>query len=507
MGSMEEILARFAALEARLVATEARAVEAEARAAAAEARATAAEARAAAAEARVVELEADNARLRERVRELEARLKQDSSNSSKPPSSDVFRRGKLTTKKTGGKAGGQKGHKGATRLAVPPERVTERKDIRPSECVNCHRDLTGAETYGRPDVRQVIDLPKIEPNVTEYVAHSLVCPGCRHVSAAKLPPEAAYGTGPRLTAWVAALVGRYRVSRQDTADLVSSLLNVPICKGTVQACCERVSAALAEPIAQLERALPDQPRIFLDETGWRERGARRWLWIARAERFACYAIHPRRGTAQLEAWFPNGYGGIVHSDRWSAYSYFDTLRRQLCWAHLLRDLQSVIDAGAKGVEAARAALKGAHGLFHNWHASKRGEIVRDALVASTRPFVEAFQAFCTRGSEQDKDRRWAALGRNLLRDWGAVFRFLDTEGVEPTNNDAEQGARGGVLWRRITQGTRSPAGSDFVARMLSATATCRIQERDLAAFLHDTFVAHLRGDAAPSLLGQPLQPG
>ena len=107
---MKEIRARFAALEARVAASEARA---------------------AAAEARVVELEAENGRLRERVRELEARLKQDSSNSSKPPSSDVFRRGKLTAKKTGGKAGGQKGHKGVTRIAVPPERVTERKDIRP----------------------------------------------------------------------------------------------------------------------------------------------------------------------------------------------------------------------------------------------------------------------------------------------------------------------------------------------------------------------------------------
>lgn len=500
MGLTEEILARFAALEARLVAAEARAVEAEARAAAAEARAVAAE-------ARVVELEAENAGLRDRVRELEARLKQDSSNSSKPPSSDVFRRGKLTAKKTGGKAGAQKGHKGATRMAVPPERVTERKDIRPSECGNCHRDLTGAQTYGRPDVRQVVDLPKIDPIVTEYVAHSLVCPDCRRVTRAKLPPEAAYGTGPQLTAWVAALVGRYRVSRQDTADLLTALLNVPICKGTVQACCERVSAALAEPVAELERALPDQPRVFLDETGWRERGARRWLWIARADRFACYAIHPRRGTAQLAAWFPRGYGGIVHSDRWSAYSFFDTLRRQFCWAHLLRDLQAVIDAGAKGVEAARSALQGAHGLFHTWHAFKRDEIARGALMAATRPFVDAFRTFCTRGSEQEKDRRWAALGRNLLKDWDAVFRFLDTEGVEPTNNDAEQGARGGVLWRRITQGTRSPAGSDFVARMLSATATCRIQERDLAAFLHDAFVAHLRGHHAPSLLHQPLQPG
>lgn len=493
MGSLEEILARFAALEVRLSA--------------AEARAEAAEARAAAAEARVVELEAENARLHDRVRELESRLKQDSSNSSKPPSSDVFRRGKLTAKKTGGKAGGQKGHKGATRLAVPPERVTERKDIRPDTCGNCHRDLTGAETYGRPDVRQVVDLPTVDPVVTEFVAHSRVCPGCRHVTAAKLPPEAAYGTGPRLTAWVAALVGRYRVSRQDTADLLSAMLNVPICKGTVQACCERVSAALAEPIAELDQALKDQPRVWLDETGWRERGARRWLWIARTDRFACFAIHPRRGTAQLEAWFPGGYCGIVHSDRWSAYSYFDTVRRQLCWAHLLRDLQAIIDAGAKGVQAARDALRGAHGLFRTWHLFKRDEMARDALVAATRPFVDAFRSFCTRGAAQDKDRRWAAIGRNLLRDWTAVFRFLDTEGVEPTNNDAEQGVRGGVLWRRITQGTRSPAGSAFVARMLSAQTTCRIQDRDLVTFLHDAFVAHLCGNVVPSLLDQPLQPG
>jgi hypothetical protein len=137
-----------------------------------------------------------------------------------------------------------------------------------------------------------------------------------------------------------------------------------------------------------------------------------------------------------EAWFPHGYGGIVHSDRLSAYSFFDALRRQVCWAHLLRDVQSVIDAGATG---------------------------------SRLP---------ARPSRARK---------------GAVSRFLGTQGVEGTNNDAEQSAHGGVLWRRSTQRTRSPAGTDFVTRMLSATATCRIQQRDLAAFLHDAFVAHLHG--------------
>lgn len=449
-------------------------------------------------------LRTENVRLTARVAELEARLKQDSSNSHKPPSSDPkFKAGRLKARRTGRKPGGQPGHKGVTRAIVPPEQVTERTDVLPPGCSGCGADLSAVAAAGEPFVQQVVELPPIQPVVREYRCIRKRCPTCGKMNEAAVPPEARHGTGPHLTAWAAVLSGRFRLSRAEVADLLSTLLHVPICKGTVQACCERASAALAETVAELEGALPTQPRLNLDETGWRQRRVRHWLWIAVAPLFACFALHRRRGSDQLDLWFPTGFTGIAHSDRWSAYRRFDAARRQLCWAHLFRDLQAIVDAGGPGRERAEMALAGAAQLFETWHTFLDRELTRSQLVRDAGPFIAAFQSFCADGAAQSADRRWRALGANLLRDWPAVFRFVDTEGVDPTNNTGEQRLRQAVLWRRSSQGTRSDAGSAFVARMLTVGTTCQIQARRLIDFVTEAVDAALVGKQAPSLLGGP----
>jgi transposase len=137
-------------------------------------------------------------------------------------------------------------------------------------------------------------------------------------------------------------------------------------------------------------------------------------------------------------------------------------RRQLCWSHLERDLQAIIDAGGPGSSAATKALAGADAMFDTWWTFKRNLRSRADLQRDVRPYRLQFLKFCQRGAGQTRDRRWRALGRDLLRQWDAVFRFLDVEGVEPTNNAAERGLRAGVIWRRTTQGTRTDAGTTFV---------------------------------------------
>jgi len=451
-----------------------------------------------------VALRDQNAKLTARVTELEARLKQDSSNSHRPPSSDPkFLKGRLGRKGSGRKPGGQPGHEGTTRSMVPPEQVTGRKDMAPSGCMQCGADLAAVAPTGEPFVRQVVELPPVQPVVTEYRCLRKRCPVCGKLNEAPIPPEARYGTGPNLTAWAAILAGRFRLSRAEVAELLSTLLHVPICKGTVQACCERTSAALAGTVAELEKALPDQSRLNLDETGWRQRRVRYWLWIAVAPFFACFAIHRRRGAPQLDLWFPNGASGIVHSDRWSAYRRFLAERRQLCWAHLLRDLQAIVDADGAGKAHAEEALVGAHKLFEDWHAFLDKKVTRAAFIENAVPFVVAFQSFCSAGATQEEDRRWCGLGANLIKDWAAVFRFVVEDGVDPTNNTGEQRLRQAVLWRRSSQGSRSDNGSAFVARMLTVGTTCRIQARSLVAFVTDAVSGALLGRPSPSLLGSP----
>ena len=441
---------------------------------------------------------------KKKLRELEARLNENSSNSSRPPSSDPpwTKKYPKQRRKRGKKRGAQPGHRGSRRETVPPEKVTHFVDHRPGECEKCGADLSGASQVGRPQRRQVWDLPPIEPEIIEHRLHGALC-SCGHVTHAQIPGEAKYGTGPRLTSLIAMLCGRYRISRQEAADLVTTVLGIPVCKGTAQACCERVSEALAKPVAELSKALPEMEMVHMDETGWREAGRRMWLWVASTSLFVLFMVHPSRGQAILRDWFGTGFMGIVSSDRFSTYQFFDVQRRQICWSHLLRDLQGIADAGGQGAESAKKMLKQAKDMFTDWHALKADELSREQFIGKTAPFREAFQNFCARGAAQDDDTKWRGLSNNLTKLWPAVFLFVDTEGVEPTNNESERMLRPSVLWRRSSQGTRSPAGSLFVSRILTTAATCNRQHRPLLQYLERAVKAWSTGRSPPSLLTEP----
>ena len=443
------------------------------------------------AEARVVVLERENA-------ELRVKLGKNSSNSDRPPSTDSPYKPKPPVKRGLRKAGGQPGHKGATRAWLPPEKVDEYKLVRAPNCA-CGAAL-GAVPAMKVGAwsRQVVEVPAIVPHVTEYRFETVQCPCCARLNEPVVPAEAVTCTGPNLTALAATLVGEYHLSRDAAASLLASVLNMPICAATVQSCCDQVSAGLQAATAEVDASLPSSAVVHMDETSWKQRKELHWLWIAIGDQVTSFAINARRGWQQLAAWFPNGFTGVVNCDRWRPYERFS--RRQLCWSHLERDLQAIIDAAGKGTVAATNALAGADAMFAAWWSFKEELLTRADLQVGTQLYREQFKRFCTKGTGQNRDRRWRALGRDLLRQWDAVFLFLDVEGIEPTNNAAEQGLRPGVIWRRTTQGTRTAAGSTFVQRIMTAHANCKRQSRSVLRFLADTLLAHRGGLMPPSLM-------
>lgn len=344
--------------------------------------------------------------LEARVTELEAQLGLNSTNSSRPPSSDppgVPRRGK---KPTGKKRGGQKGHPGAFRSLLPTQRVDEVRLHRASFCRHCAHSLADAPRVGTLERHQVIELPEIRAHVTEHQVLTLACPACGKRTRGALPAEVGRRAfGPRLSAFAALLLSRFRLSRRDLVLLLSDVLDVPApALGTTQSFATEASEALLPTYREVRRAVRRSDSARVDETGWKLRGQSRWTWVAAANRATLFQIGRRRGARELERLLGADYGGVVTSDRWSAYRV--CTRRQICWAHLHRDFEKL---GLRGEEARGFAERGSAEcvrLFHLWHEWKRSEhSLAPRWHGAWRRYVPAWHA-CSGMGRRVRSRRW-----------------------------------------------------------------------------------------------------
>ena len=457
-------------------------------------------------EEKVRRLTGELEKLRQKEAEQTARLNQDSTNSHKPPSSDNPAKDKKKqrrTKRKGGQRspGGQKGHKG-NRRNLPMEEVTSLHNLIPGACCACMRSLSQEDSVGKPRPHQVFELPKIEMEVIHYNLHRCRCPDCGEYTQAQPPQEHRSGQGPNLTAFIGLCTAAFRLPRRLLQGLLKAMTGRSISLGAIQACWERCGKAVSPSVRRLETLLPSLSYVNIDETGWKEKGKRRWLWVAASNLFSCLSVHSR-GRAQLHSWFPNGFSGVVSSDRWHIYDFFP--KRQLCWSHLIRDLKGIVEAQGKGAVRAGQEVRHCYELFSLWHQYKDGLLSRTELQDKVKPLRFSLKRFCRNGKNQtfkatEKDHKWRRLGTSLLKYWCHVYRFIDEDGVEATNNHAEQQIRHGVLWRKISQGSRSAIGSKAVADMLSVLQTCRKQKRSTLAFLREALIADWKGRPCPNLI-------
>ncbi|HZY85445.1 MAG TPA: IS66 family transposase [Gemmataceae bacterium] len=434
---------------------------------------------------------------------MRARLGQNASNSSLPPSANPPQAAKPVVKKpTGRKPGGQPGHAPAQRLRLPPERVDEVVRHVPTVCQSCHEALPAEAGPGDPEPtwHQVAELPPIAARVTEHQGHSRICPHCGTRNHAPIPADIrAHVLGPRLAAVMAYLSGARHDSKRGVEDVVETVFGVSLALGTVAAVEQEVSSALAPAHAEALAAVRQAPAKNADETGWKQAGRRCWLWTAVTAGVACFLIHARRGAVGLAALLGDSITGIVTSDRWSAYHRLALYRRQLCWAHLRRDFQALVDAGGPGKAVGNELLCLADDVFTWWHRVRDGTLRRATLrayVNSQRPWL---RDLLERGAGCGSAKA-AALCGNLRELEPALWTFTRVEGVEPTNNAAERALRPAVLWRRRSFGCHSAAGCRFVERMLTAVQTLRLQERPALDYLVDAITAHRQGFPAPKLL-------
>jgi transposase len=283
---------------------------------------------------RVAKLEAENAevvRLRAENQELRAQLGRNSQNSSKPPSSDPPSVERPKKEPTGRSSGGQPGHKGHKRELLEPDEVVA---LRPERCSCCGKRLHGEDPA--PRRHQVVDLPPVKPHVTEYHLAELGCE-CGARTRAELPAGVPAGAfGPRLTAMVAICTGKFRMSKRSVQELLADFCGVKVGLGSISKMEQAVSAAVAPAVEAAEAHVRTQAVVHPDETGWRERGQRRWLWTATTGQVSVFCIDRSRGADVAKRLLGEDFGGVTVSDRWYGYNWLDPSRRQLCWAHLIR---------------------------------------------------------------------------------------------------------------------------------------------------------------------------
>ncbi len=462
-----------------------------------------------AAQAVLVALTRQVATLTAEVRALQARVRQDSTTSSRPPSSDspyVPRRRVTPPAPSGRRAGGQPGHAGHFRALLPPERVDQVVDHWPAGCVGCLAPLgtpaggVGSEPSGDYVPHQVTELPPVRAVVTEHRLHRVACPTCGAVTRATLPAEVPAGAfGPRLQATVATLSGRFRLSRREVADVCETVLEAPLSVGSVVALCEATSAALAPPMAEAVATLPQAAVANADETPWKAGKTRPWLWVVVTSLVTVFHIATTRSRTVIQELLGTAYQGTLGTDRYAGYAWLDLAFRQLCWAHLTRDFRALVERGGPAAPLGTAALALVHHLFSAWHQFQRGDVDRGGLQRALAP-IEAQLATLLHAGQAAPDPEAAGLCRSLLRAWPALWTFAEVEGVEPTNNAAERALRPAVLWRKGSFGTRSDAGARFVERLLTVSATCQQHGRSVFAYLTDVCAAAQRGQPVPSLL-------
>jgi hypothetical protein len=443
----------------------------------------------------------------EQVSELEkkiASLSSNSTNSSKPPSSDGPEVAKPKKKKSRRSPGGQKGHKGHSRELLPVEQMDDLRHHYPTSCEKCmaHLDPATCAESSEPLRHQTFELPEIKPLMIENQFHELKCT-CGHKTRANFPegaPQTQFG--PRAHAAMAYLTSVHKIGRRGIVEILNTLFGLDLCLGSVCNCLERVSPELEGIAEEVKQTLPHAINLNIDETGWKCKGDRRYLWVFVSPLVVYFCIALNRASKVLRDVLGESFQGVITSDDHSAYSaYHKEGSRQLCWPHMIRKFKKLKESRGSpdAYVFAKNMLKEVGHIFACWHAFRAGFITRQQLLDSTQLMRARMKRYCNKYRDSS-DAEVRTRARRTLKNWPHLFTFLTHEGVEPTNNTAEREARPAVQWRKLCFGSQADSGERFTERILTVTRTCRRQGKNPFHFLCNLMEAAFNNTPRPSIL-------
>lgn len=463
---------------------------------------------------RIAELEAQVHRRNQRIAALErqvaqltaqvAKLSKNSSNSSKPPSSDIVKPPKSTSdrkadsRKRKRRIGGQPGHPKYDREPFGAEELDDTRRYQLDRCPDCGGSLSSRPRETR--VVQQVELAERPVEIIEHRAEGCWCRRCQTVVYAPLPAAVQKGglLGPNLTALVGYLKGVCHASFSTIRKFFRDVLKIPISRGQLAKVIGKVSAALEPAYEALRGSLPSEPRLNVDETGHKNNGQPYWTWCFRAELYTLFKIDPSRGSTVLIEMLGREFNGVLGCDYFSAYRKYMrefSVEVQFCLAHLIREVKFLIGLPHERTRVyGERLLDALRGLFRVIHRRERMTPAgfQRALDKVRTEVINAATWAPRCSPAQNLARRFRLHGE-------AYFRFITTPGIEPTNNLAEQAMRFVVIDRRITQGTRSERGQRWCERIWTAVATCTQQQRSVFEYLREALNAHFHNQPIPSL--------
>lgn len=343
----------------------------------------------------------------------------------------------------------------------------------PAACWECGYKLTGEDP--QPYRYQIVEIPPVVPQVEEHQFHQLTCERCGAATRALLPEIVhSSGYGERVVAHVALLSSLYRQSHRMVQRLMQELFGVVLSVGSVNQLRTEASAAVAAAVAATQEYVQQQAVVGIDETSFEQGNAdghnpthrRGWLWAVVTPLVSFFQVHLSRSQVAAQSLLGVEFAGGVISDRYSAYNWLDATQRQVCWAHLKRDFTQIAERTGVSRELGTALLEQQKQLFTFWYQVRDGTLSRSQFEASVAPIRSRVKALLTEGAnhaiaaaEKSPLAKTVHSCQQLLKLESAMWLFVTTVGVEPTNNAAERALRPAVLWRRSSFGSQSQAVS------------------------------------------------
>jgi hypothetical protein len=299
------------------------------------------------------------------------------------------------------------------------------------------------------------------------------------------------------------LTGRIGASQREVQEILATLCQTEVSIGSITVLEQAVSTALATPVTEALQYVQRQPVRNADETSWREKTKRMWLWISVTPLVSVFRLLKTRGAKGAQEVLGADMWGTIGTDHYVGYHWIDPRQRQLCWAHLKREFVAWSQRAGETERIGLALLAGEKQLFTSWHRVRDGTLTWADFQVTMLPLMARVRTLLEEGAV-GADAKAQGTCRNLLKREAALWTFVWEPGVEPTNNSAERPLRRAVLWRRRSFGTQSEMGSQFVERILTAVTTLRQQHRDVLDYLTAACAAAICHQPAPSLL--PLTP-